>query len=446
MGFASSIGMSSSGNAMHGAYSLWDLHLVNADDKPLIRTNPSQTGTCCQDYTFDTNLFSMPDGLWYRSCSEVRFNTAGMPSVNGEYPVFNQESFTNKLSHLDNNCGGGGPFVMNYSIKSGITQRALSDAEVSILCKLGYKIPGNCDAGCFVMAVDEAPFIYVFSKPFFNLPDSAFMSNDVVLPGTEIAFPQDCGDNSLFQINHDVIQRFVELKFANGITPRPGLFDICYTLTDCGGRICDRGKISLLLTDNVKGNPGNLAFACDPASCGLICNGDFEAYFPIHSVFHTQAGMIAWNDGSLMRRRGLETSDNAYIPGHGVLAGWGTWNQNDKEVFSYPLNRPIKPGCTATIRFKSAQWYNRPMRIIGFNKEPCENICFPRTCSDSVKNVPLCSGLRSICMQEIPASAFGTPSPRPLPISFFAWLKDVYYPDTLYPYPENRGKVSVYTR
>lgn len=429
LGFASQIGPS--GDPVQGFYTLWDLNLRNANNNFMINSGPSQNN-CCRHYSLNTPVFSgLPGLIWNQNCGDLVFDVAEAPTVNAHYGTQGQAEFLNTLSHLDDDCGD--EYVMNYELLPGQARRTMTAAEIAILCRLGYTAPNNCSSACFVLTTDDGPFIRsadLTQNGFpYTLTYDMFLHNDVRSSDTEIAFPPNCLDNGLFTIVNDPSTQTTTINFKGPVTR--GHFRLCYTLSGCDGRVCDQGVIALVVGDNAV----DLAYDCPNSDCNLICNGDFEAFFPRESFFHFNAGIPTWESGDTLPAIN-DSYDVWYMPETNNQVVAGISYDGGEEAFAYPLRRPIPPNCSATFSFMSAAVNrNQNWRVLGFNQlPPCADIQLPNGCAGTTYNDPVCSGLSGICIQNIPAADIGT-APEFNPY-FIAWG------DPAYPFATDRGPVA----
>jgi PKD repeat protein len=438
LGFGSQIGLN--GQPVKGFYTLWDLNLRRPGGGFMVNNDPAQTpDQCCLDYEFNSADFpNMPDRIWNQNCGDLVFDAEGLPPVNAEYKGQSEGEFMNTLSHLDDNCGD--QYVMNFELAEGETRRTLTATEIQILCRLGYNITGDCSASCLVLAVDDGPFMRHNHNGTLNgfpmhLQYQQFLSNDLTVPGTTVEFPANCLNNNLFTFINNPATQTVSIRPINTTIP-VGYYEICYSITGCDQKVCDRGIIGVSVSNNNSPNINNLAYSCDPNDCRLICNGDFEEYFPSLEYFSNQAGVPNWFDFS--KKLGNGSVDVIIVPNTGnQMVVWGTWPLPlGGEVFCYPLKRPIPPGCTAIIHFESGVRRSRTsgLRILGFNQQPpCFSINLPIGCTANVFNDPLCNGLSSVCIREIPVADLGQPTNNPFYI--------INSNEPGYPFQQNRGPV-----
>lgn len=438
LGFASTVNLS--GGPTDGFYTLWDLGLRNTNGEFMIANEPSQTGACCLDYHLNTPAFpNFPDMIWNQNCGDLVFDVPQAPPVNGNYPGQSDVDLMNTLSHLDDGCGDD--YVMNYSIvpiANGGVRRVMTPAEVAILCRLGYTVGGNCDAACFVMATRDGPITRRPNQFPWVLPYDQFLQNDVVSADADVRFPSGCLDNSLFSIVNDPVARTVTINFVGNVAE--GYYRLCYALTGCDARTCDRGIIQLVVVTNNSNNPNSLAF-CDPADCRMVCNGDFEEYFPTDSDFHIQAGMTSWEDNRAFPYIHNISLDVCYMVPSGNQVVGGLSHDKTEEAFVYPLKRPIPPNCTATISFDCAVYnnppYSNPMlpwRILGLNQVPaCPEIRTPDDCGQTVYTDYGCGGLSSVCIRTIPFEELGSTS--------VIDAYEIMFGEPNYPFNINRGSV-----
>ncbi len=209
-----------------------------------------------------------------------------------------------------------------------------------------------------------------------------------------------------------------------------GLYFVCLETTPVEDELCTIRKCQWV---NIHQCPESLV-------CGEhICNGDFENYFPIHSDFYPQNDLPEWAGVNNIYRTG--TVDVAIDLNSGNIATvWGNWELfgSSSEIFYYPLNPPLEPGCTADIRFDAAVEYpGQAIRVFGFSGDPCPQIIFEPECTGSITNSPAtCPDLYQFCVAEI-----SSPEIALVETIFY----ELFFGDANYPYSDNVGQVSAFT-
>ncbi len=363
LGFGSQI--TPSGASNQGFYTLWDLNLRNPAGDFMINATPGSNGPCCAEYKFNSDDFpNMPDIIWDQDCgpSNVQFDVALLPPVNGEYNPANQDvsTFMNVLSHLDRDCPGGEHYVMHSSIPDGLdgVQRTLTATEMSILCKLGYDTD-DCDPDCIAVAADDGNF-FVGLNQSISIDFSALLSNDFPTNAT-LTYKPDCGNHNGLAIIENPGQFDVEGQAI-------GAYTFCYTITSCDGRQCDVGTVRVVVT-----NPA-IAQACQNLEpCQINPFWDFELFGSDaemrNSLTAGNIGFDFWQDplGNNDNTPNLVTSPE-FIPwkcNGGASPQISTTNgnqfcrlvlrrfnnENFAEGVAFPLCEPIFPGMSGTISF-----------------------------------------------------------------------------------------------
>lgn len=268
LGFGSQISLS--GAPAQGFYTLWGLNLANDDDEPMIETVvPGTNDECCADYVFNSADYpDMPDMIWDQDCGpdNIHFDVAQQPPVNGEYTGQQDlQTFLNVLSHLDRACGTE-HYVMNSGVLTGTdgVQRTLTDTELSVICRLGYTLPNECEPDCIAIAVnDGAYFVALNGEIQINIGD--LLANDFPTNGTFALLP-NCGNDAGIGVNLNGNQIIVQ---GNAL----GAYTFCYALTGCGGNRCDVAIVRVVVT-----NPA-ITEACENLDeCQINAFWDFELF------------------------------------------------------------------------------------------------------------------------------------------------------------------------
>jgi hypothetical protein len=266
LGFGSQI--TPNGAPAQGFYTLWDLNIVNNDGEHMIlSTMPSTNGGCCADYIFNSADFpGMPNLIWNQNCgpTNVKFDVAQLPPVNGEYAIQDPQTFMNVLSHLDRTCGTE-HYVMNSGIPPGPdgVQRTLTNAETAILCRLGYQTSG-CTPDCIVIAENDGAF-FVAQGQSITIDISTLLANDFPSNAT-FSLMANCGNTSGIGVTLNGSQIVVQ---GNDL----GVYTFCYSITGCNGQRCDVATVRIVVA-----NPA-LAEACENLEdCQINPFVDFEEF------------------------------------------------------------------------------------------------------------------------------------------------------------------------
>jgi hypothetical protein len=358
LGFGSQI--TPNGAPAQGFYTLWDLNIVNNDGEHMIlSTMPSTNGGCCADYVFNSADFpGMPNLIWNQNCgpSNVKFDVAQLPPVNGEYASQDPQTFMNVLSHLDRTCGTE-HYVMNSGIPPGLdgVQRTLTNAETAILCRLGYQTSG-CTPDCIVIAENDGAF-FVAQGQSITIDISTLIANDFPSNAT-FSLMTNCGNTSGIGITPNGSQIVIQ---GNDL----GVYTFCYSITGCNGQRCDVATVRIVVT-----NPA-LAEACENLEeCQINPFVDFEEF---GSDEELRQLLTAGNNGFGFWEQPWgwdNTPDLVDSPDfgwtcNGNSAGVSTpsgnqflrfvmrrYNDADQgEGVSLPLCEPVFPGMSGTVTF-----------------------------------------------------------------------------------------------
>jgi len=366
LGFGSRI--STTGAAMNGFYSQWDRFLYSVvEDSRLIYHAPITE--CCNAYEFnDIDFDYMPNDFAYGCPLELAFRNDDqviLAPVNvANYSNFSGGSgeniFLNKLSHLDNSCAdeigitGTMNYVMHPAISAGEIRRTLTDAELHILCALGYHIidlPGveNCDQPCEVFTNPDTYQIYLEGEDANNplvIPISSLLANDVVPVGAPFSFDFDCMYIGSLDIDVSNFPISIEIEAFE-----PGIYKFCYTVENCNG-ICQIEEVTVLV------NNSPVEIQCYDPYCNIICFGDFEDFetFPDNddnsSNYYPGLGVDNFVFSDLFSGNTpdvkIANTDNNVL---GI--GWIDCTGCHKESASIPLSDPIPDQCTVTVSFNA---------------------------------------------------------------------------------------------
>jgi len=403
LGFASRIGLTG-GPLGGGLYSRWDRFLRSSNQNAyLIR--PQSSTSCCDRHVFDAQSFSnMPTDLSGDCSMNVFFfdGSANVAEVNNDVIVPNLDGqMANKLSHLDNTCTSGANFVMNPELLPGTTNRALSTAELAILCHLGYA-GSACSNSCAIVANNDGPYTLILSQgTSMTITAAQVLANDAHPQNPTIA---PCGNDP-----------GITIGFSNNIFTvtgsQEGMFTFCYTVSGCQGW-CDEAEVTVIVRQQT------IPLNCQNTDCNLVCFGNFEEILPIFNSYYTQTGLDISNFIGMPNSAIDEPDPVAEIDkGNNivVVTNWSTpanINNAAREFITIPLAEPIQPGCTATINFDAASIIpagnptNPTIQVYGLTGYPCPLINVPNCATDPF---PICGGVMGYCLTSTtcPNSVFG---------------------------------------
>ncbi|MFH1319427.1 MAG: SBBP repeat-containing protein, partial [Bacteroidota bacterium] len=279
LGFASLIdanGLSIGPATFSDHYSRFDIYLETAGGIPFI----DLTGGC---YSAEFNP-ALTSAVITSGCTNVVFDGS-----TGPHPVFAPTSGYfegSSLSHFATNCGGLTPnYVMNPGIAKTEIRRYITDAEVSVLCDIGYQTTNTFGDGMyFSIAVNGCPTNPIIAGVNDGFPNTC--TNEQYLlencSGNFITiYPlaNDMGTGLTFQCEQIVsgtgsITNVIPGTSFDYVVDQPGI--VCITYQPTNGTITGNITcIRILVTPC-----GNVTCAI-PADCNQICNGDFSELDPM---------------------------------------------------------------------------------------------------------------------------------------------------------------------
>ncbi|MCK6693371.1 MAG: hypothetical protein L6Q97_14900, partial [Thermoanaerobaculia bacterium] len=389
LGFASRIGLN--GSPLSGDnYSRWDRFLYSTNQNAYLLRQTAAL-PCCDGHRFNTPMFpNMPNSLSGDCSMNVFFfdGTTNIAEVNNdELTPVSAFDMANKLSHLDNTCTAGAGFVMNPEINAGTSNRIITAAEQTIICRLGYS-GSNCTNSCAIVTNDDGPFTLILAQGTTNTWNtSELVGNDELPTGWTIS---PCGSDP------DITVTVNNNEFT--VTgSEVGTFTFCYTVSGCQGW-CDEAEVTVIVREEV------IPLDCETPDCELVCFGDFEAFQPVFESYYLQTGLpisrfTGTTPGSGTPDVLRETDDNDNIV---VSLGW-SFNEPDinREIMLIPLAEPIQPNCNATIEFDAASRVTAgniqvpTIQVYGMANLPCPLINAPDC---GINPFPLCAGVEGYCL------------------------------------------------
>lgn len=397
LGFASRIGLN--GNSISGTnlYSDWDRFLTAGITSVRLLLPNSSSGTCCNEYSFNTAGFpNMPQPLSGGCGINAQFtegtnNVAPVNSV-GVNPMNNGE-IANKLSHLDTSCGTEN-YVMHPGIAAGVTRRTVTAAERQILCQLGYNT-ATCEQNCTVVAQDDqlSQFIVQTGQGANNpitVPFATLLANDAIPAGGAIlTLLPNCG----FLAGIQVLQQASSFLIT-GLTP--GSWTFCYSLTGCDGTVCDEASVTVTVIEKLINTE-----TCDQV-CNMISYGDFEQFPPSISAYHSLINVSYFsiigsaNTVDIMTLGETGSHVLSWLNYDGAAGG-------NAELPLIPLCEPLQPGCTAKVSYRASVAKLDPsittgssISLYGLTGPPCPLITEP-ICPGQMQ---LCANVESFCMDN----------------------------------------------
>lgn len=361
LGMASTFGgVQLQGGGVGEGYTDWDRHLYDRNGTNYIKLiEPAPAPDCCSkqaknpnapsEFPGDCNVDIMfRDGAQMLDIAEVSRNGQNNNDISGT---------NNRLSHLDIACGAE-QYVMHPGIPTSpalhsFPRRVLTQAELDILCRIGYPAAGNCQ-NCVVVAegdvIEEVIFLTgsnannPISRPLFPPFQNALLGNDVY-PNGNVSF-EICGHGAGIDVEYQVASNDVEIT---GLVP--GSWEFCYRIISCDG-VCEEATVHVTVLDHP------IPTGCVSDDCNLVCFGDFEG-FPVQgSVYYSSLDLPEFYFGDIsntMRNTPDIHLQTDVSPQNKVIRWVRSTNMNqDQESVRIPLSEPIYEGCTATISYQAA--------------------------------------------------------------------------------------------
>lgn len=280
LGFASLISAPDNAPLVGDAYSRYDQYLFSLAEMEYL-LNPI-TGDCCDAHEYQ------PDNDPLATCGNTSFRdgTINIATVNGNQTA----SRLNLLSHFNSTCDTkdyvmhpGIPRVGDTDGSATAIRDVLTCEELQVLSLIGYDVDAaisnqtNCNAtttgGCDVLAVDDFPPPYEPAPNgadlMITIPIADITANDKI-KGDDGIFTYDMVTDPVFTVSDDGTDLIITI--ANSVA---GSYFIDYTLTACGGEVCDDGIISILVRGCIADPQANPCEDCD-LICGNI--GNFECF------------------------------------------------------------------------------------------------------------------------------------------------------------------------
>ncbi len=401
VGFASRIGLTGA-PLTGGFYSRWDKFLYSTNQNAyLIR--PQNSTSCCDQHNFNTQNFpNMPTNLSGNCAMNVFFfdGTTNIAEVNIDNltPTVSGQ-MANKLSHLDNTCTTGANFVMNPELMTGTSNRIVSTAEQSILCRLGYA-GGNCSNSCAIAANNDGPYTLTLSQgTSMTITAAQLLAND--------AHPQtltigQCGNDPGITVSLNTTTNIFTVTGS-----QEGVFTFCYTVSGCQGW-CDEGRVIVIVRQSV------IPIDCQNPDCNLVCFGDFEDFLPQAFSYPSQINLPLFNF------IGTENGASTYaeLPsGSNIVAQIGVDVNNPDEYrgsIYLPLSDPIQSGCDITVEFDAVAYNANSMtntptiQVYGLTGNPCIDMAM---LNSSIDPFTVCGNVTAYCLtNQYPGSTnFGIP-------------------------------------
>jgi hypothetical protein len=400
LGFGTRIG--AAGPAIENRYSNYDLFLQTADGTPLIVAG-EETPECCQPYNFNYEvaplgqvsafLNSLIDNCGATgggSPPKIVFNEEdAFPTVNGS----NLGDYLQALSHLDEVCddlSGQEYYVMYHKILPGVTRRNLHATELDILRYLGYIVDEENDTGydCVINALyDHYNAFNLVPGGSVIVPFALLLLNDLAPPFEEIlvSYDEEGTENSEYITVSTIDTDNDEIDDAFLITALPiseldETIIFRYRITGCGG-LCHKTTfiLTILNVDEVPGCPET--GYCD----NLVCNGDFENFRSILSLYWGQAGLppvVSAGEEINFLLWDYNNSPDIAFEGPNSSVNINQFVEFHSEEFLYlPLERPVAPGCTLRLSFLRAG--SPILSIFGSEHPPCMIFYDPGQCADN---------------------------------------------------------------
>ena len=346
-------------------------------------------------------------------------------------------NFPNQISHLNPTCGNS-DYVMQPSLDLGVHRRTLTDAEINILCALGYETD-DCN-GCF-MAVGgnniRNNFEYGNCCDLFYttcidqdlmIPISTLLCNDFT-NGPDLRLTSVSPRNSNSGYSVSITPDSSNIVFSSSA---PAYYTgIVYTVEGCD---CQ------LSSGNFAVNVRPCEIECEETvPCqDILCLNGFEDYRPAEGGGATAdfyPGEPFWIDNAENNSPDVyycDGVDNTYIHcGNFGVAG-GT------EGFAIPVDPPIAPGCSLTLSLDLSQVIDSvseipatsvSMLIKGSDQYPCTTV--GDTIGANCNNIGCANNTQNYTCIGTVQTTSNTVS-RTCPVNWdthqLTWLNDQSYP------------------
>lgn len=356
LGFASLIGENGNSIGGNNIFSYWDTYLsAGPSNAPLII--PDTEGACCGAYKFNQTVFpDMPAALGGGCSGNIQFRINGsdiapVNAVSANDPSVNTAGINSRLSHLAIPCASGGAaYVMNAEIAAGEARRAITGAELEMLCALGYPV-ASCATPCLLGAYDDSDPLYtitlsgVGATTTVSIPFNELLNNDIH-PGINSISIELCGSDPQIFVTELSTEFLVELIPGNF---SPGLYSFCYSIS-CNG-VCDEASVEILVREDI------LAANCSNNTCNLTCYANFDEFIAGTSLFDVQLELLASSVQSQAGNNWYNTCDiqlNVNEQDSRIASWFLCDGQGHREFPRFPLTSSLPTDCGTTIRFKAA--------------------------------------------------------------------------------------------
>lgn len=379
LGFASTYGgvKTSDGTILPDVYTEYDKHLYQKTGNTIPLSQlpnykkliiPANDPACCSKYKKNEGAPTdfndgCEDQIFFGEpyfSSNVFTEFAEVSNISSNPDPGNIDEINNKLSHLDIDCNGGNlPFVMHPGLPASpathsYPRRAITSPERDILNRIGY-VTSSCaiqlgddviPATLFLNGGSntfEASLSSLSANDFSNGNPLAYFELITPLPvGLEIT-PVLSGPNTT-----SIIIKALQV----------GIWTFKYRYNypqghQCHNASCDEATVTVSVLERP------VFLDCQTEECNLTCYGDAEKFdSEISSKYIKDLGLpqplylfsISQNTPDILTQ--VNANDNqvfSFFSGNASISP----PQINFESLLLPLSKPINPGCTATVRFKS---------------------------------------------------------------------------------------------
>ncbi len=280
------------------------------------------------------------------------------------------------IAHLDRSCHSGMNIPVDYLMFPYFIDkevRSITDKEIEILCLLGYQINSNiasCD-GCYVVPYFDInsthfelysdccakEYFVCVNKPIFIasekiLCNDAYKENQSIELSDMYVYDWPPGTPDLIDIDIEKVNGGYEL------TPHSkGQYIIYYTATSC-----DCKQINSFLQIEA----GTCLVCNEPPCVNLSCVNGFEDFSEKEkfTILNALGGYYVYENSE-------SNSPDICISSGNNFLNLGAYQEN-LEGITFPLQEPVKPGCTIIVQLKaSAKNIPGVLHVTASENYPC---------------------------------------------------------------------------
>ncbi len=383
------------------------LYLFNQNSNPILKILTDQNELNCGSkncFHINSQVATLDDYLT-NPCTQLQVNNIGiglplLAYVNGKpgYNLTPAPPYGNFLSHLRTSCNGSNlkNFVMQSDLPPGTLRRDITPEEITVLCKIGYKINSpqpECINSCPIVFYNE-DYWYPQSYSCCLGPKYTCLGNTITIPIKNLIC-NDIGMDkeiiSIFPDNNSIsVVRISSPEDAIEITSNVQQdARIYYTISVCSDP-CKYVNAYL----NIGFSPCPDIQCQVPSNCNnLVCNSDFEAFDKQHTGTPVYSfGTNYWIFSNSRQNTPdicQEANGNNYL----------SMGRNNEEIegIAFKLKETVDKNCKLKITFKASYESNvSKLRILGSEYPPCSSNdkginpgCVATNCNNNLFN-PIC--------------------------------------------------------